>query len=176
MSAPGAGGPPAGIAIRPASAQDAEAIAAIHSEAIAQGGATFQTTPSTAEDVKAWLRRRGPLLVADEEGEVLAWAFAGDYSDFPPYADVGEFAIYVAQRARRRGVGRRLLESLCDAAARDGRYKLVGKIFAGNEPSLALCRECGFREVGVHRRHGRLDGAWRDVVIVERLLEPAAGE
>ena len=159
--------------IRPAEPRDTEAIAAIYNEGIAGRGATYRTWPADVGDVEPWLARRGPLLVAEEDGEVIAWASVAEYSDFPPYAGVGEFAIYVAESAQGRGVGRRLLDALCEAAERDGRYKLVGKIFADNEGSLALCRACGFDVVGVHRRHGPLDGVWRDVVVVERLLGEA---
>ena len=66
------------------------------------------------------------------------------------------------------------MEALVDEAERCGLWKLVSRIFPENEASLALCRALGFREVGLYRRHGRLDGEWRDVVIVERLLGPAA--
>jgi L-amino acid N-acyltransferase YncA len=160
--------------IRPAEVRDAGAIAAIYAEGIAGRMATYRTEPLGEAEVLPWLERRGPILVAEEEnGEIVGWASVDEYSDFPPYAEVGEFAIYVADRAQGRGLGRRLLDALCDAAERDGRYKLVGKVFADNETSLALCRTCGFREVGVHRRHGTLDGVWRDVVVLERLLGPA---
>jgi phosphinothricin acetyltransferase len=159
--------------IRPAEPRDLAAIAAIHAQGIAGRQATYQTEPFTAEELEPWLDRRGPLLVAEDAGEVIGWASVAEYSDFPPYANVGEFTIYVADGVQRRGVGRHLLEALCAEAERDGRYKLVGKVFAHNEASRALCRACGFREVGVHRRHGTLDGIWRDVVIVERLLGPA---
>jgi len=70
-------------------------------------------------------------------------------------------------------LGRELLEALCEASERAGRFKLVGKLFADNEASRALCRACGFAEVGVHRRQGQLEGRWRDVLVVERLLSPA---
>jgi L-amino acid N-acyltransferase YncA len=156
--------------IRPAEPGDVAAIAAVYTQGIAGRRATYRTEPASEEDVRPWLEGRGPLLVVEAGGEVVAWANVDEYSDVPPYADVGEFAIYVAEDAQGRGVGRRLLEALCEAAERDGRYKLVGKVFAHNETSLALCRKCGFREVGVHRRHGTLDGVWRDVVVVERLL------
>jgi L-amino acid N-acyltransferase YncA len=76
--------------------------------------------------------------------------------------------------ARLRGIGRRLLEALAADAERAGYWKLIGRLFPENEASRALMRGCGFSEVGVHRRHGRLDGAWRDVLIVERLLGEAA--
>ena len=78
--------------------------------------------------------------------------------------------LYVQRRARRKGVGSRLLDDLAAAAERKGFYKLVGKIFTTNDGSIDLVRRCGWLEVGVHRRHGRLDGEWRDVLVVELLL------
>ena len=69
-----------------------------------------------------------------------------------------------------------MLDALADAAEQRGAYKLVGKIFTSNQPSIELVRRCGFRGVGVHRRHGRLDGEWKDVLVVERLLGDAADE
>jgi phosphinothricin acetyltransferase len=82
--------------------------------------------------------------------------------------------MYVASAARRRGIGRRLLEELAGAAERAGFYKLTGKIFTTNRPSVELLKRCGYREVGVHRRHGTLDSEWKDVLVVELLLGPAA--
>ena len=161
------------LTVRAARAGDAEAIVAIYGEGIAGRGATFRTTCPTPADVEAWLRQRGPFLVADRGGRVVAFAAVSDYSDVPAYRGVGEFAIYVAGSARGAGVGRRLLEALCDAAEQDGRFKLIGKIFPENTSSLGLARACGFEEVGTHRRHGRLDGRWRDVTVVERLLGDA---
>jgi L-amino acid N-acyltransferase YncA len=61
-----------------------------------------------------------------------------------------------------------------DAAELAGYHKLVGKVFTANRASIELLWRCGWREVGVHRRHGRLDGEWRDVLVVERLLGDAA--
>jgi L-amino acid N-acyltransferase YncA len=157
--------------VRPAEPGDAEAIAAIYNEGITTRQATFVTEPRNAADVQGWLERRGPVLVAERDGDVVAFAVVNDYSDVPAYAGVGAFAIYVAGAAQGEGVGRELLEELCAASRRAGRYKLVGLLFTDNQASRALCRACGFREVGVHRRHGQLDGEWRDVVVVERLLE-----
>ncbi|HVE68323.1 MAG TPA: arsinothricin resistance N-acetyltransferase ArsN1 family A [Solirubrobacteraceae bacterium] len=156
--------------VRHAAEGDAAAIAAIYAEGIAGRGATFVTRPPEPETVAAWLRRRGPFLVAERDGEVVGWAAVSEYSDVPAYRGVGEFAIYVANRAQGAGVGRELLMRLCEVAATDGRHKIVGKIFPENAGSLALCRACGFEPVGTHRRHGRLDGEWRDVVVVEKLL------
>jgi L-amino acid N-acyltransferase YncA len=177
------------MTIRPAQAADAAEIAAIYNEGIESRQATFVTRRHTAADVARWLEAPGPQLVAERDGQVIAFAVVGDYSPVPAYHGVGEFAIYVAGSARGQGVGRellealvaasegagrfKLLEALCEASEEAGRFKLLGKLFADNEASRALCRACGFAEVGVHRRHGQLDGRWRDVLVVERLLGPA---
>lgn len=162
--------------IRPARRDDAPAMAGIYNEGVESRRATFVTRPRDAAEVVLWLEIRGPALVAERDGEVVAFAILSDYSDVPAYDGVGEFGIYVAGSAQRHGVGTALLDALCEEAERDGRFKVIGKLFADNEPSRALCRACGFREVGVHRRHGRLDDEWRDVLVVERLLGPAIQE
>ena len=112
-------------------------------------------------------------MVAEQSGRVVAWAAAKSYSDFPPYRPVAECMLYVTTSERGRGIGTRLLDALAAAAEEAGFTKLIGKIFAGNERSVALVRRCSFREVGVHLRHGRLDGEWRDVLLVERPLGDA---
>jgi L-amino acid N-acyltransferase YncA len=87
---------------------------------------------------------------------------------------VAEFTIYVARQARGQGVGRLALSALITKAERRGFTKLVSRIFPENLASRRLCAALGFREVGIYRRHGQLDGKWMDCVIVERLLGAAA--
>jgi phosphinothricin acetyltransferase len=161
------------VNVRPARQGDAAAVARIYNEGIASRTATFVTDP-VSEQVVAARIDSFRFLVAEEAGHVLGWAALTPYADTCAYRGVGEFAIYVAQAARGRGVGRTLLDALCDDAAERGHWKVVGKVFTDNQPSRALCRACGFREVGVHVRHGRLDGEWRDVLVVERLVGAAA--
>jgi L-amino acid N-acyltransferase YncA len=164
------------VHIRPAEPADADAIAAIYNEGIADRIATFETAPRRPEDVVGWTGEGAPpLVVAEETGAVLGWARAGEYSDRCVYAGVGEYAVYVARSARGRGVGRALLEALAAEAERRGYYKLLSRIFPENAASLALARASGFREVGVHRRHGKLEGEWKDTVVVERLIGEASG-
>jgi L-amino acid N-acyltransferase YncA len=159
---------------RPATPDDAEAIARIYNEGIEDRVATFQTELKGADDMAGWFD--GPLVVADENGEVVAWAAASQYRPGRPwYEGIAEFSIYVARAARGRGAGRMTLQALLDAAEARGYWKLVSRIFPENDASLALCRSLGFREVGLYRRHGKLDGEWRDCVIVEKLLGEAAG-
>jgi L-amino acid N-acyltransferase YncA len=163
------------VQIRPARAGDEPAIAAIYNRGIAERESTFETQPRAPEDVAAWLGDGGlPHLVAVRGDEVVGFARVTPYADRCVYSGVGEYGIYLAPHARGHGVGTRLLGALAVAAERNGLYKLTSKLFPENAASRALARRCGFREVGVHRRHGRLDGAWRDVVVVELLLGEAA--
>jgi phosphinothricin acetyltransferase len=149
---------------------DAVAIARIYNEGIDDRVATFETEPRAAEDIAEWLEDDLPLVVVESDGEIIAWAVAHPYRDREAYAGVGEFSVYVARTARGQGFGRAAVQALIDECERRGLWKLVSRVFPENEASLALCRSLGFREVGVYRRHAKLDGEWRDVVIVERLL------
>jgi L-amino acid N-acyltransferase YncA len=162
------------VSIRPARAGDEPAIATIYNEGIAGRRATFETRPRTEEEVALWLRESGPLLVAADGDAVLGWARVTPYSDRCVYDGVGEYAVYVATAARGRGIGRALLDALCAEAEARGLHKLIGRMFALNEASRALARAAGFREIGIERRHGRIDDEWRDCVPVERLLGEAA--
>jgi phosphinothricin acetyltransferase len=160
------------ITIRDAGADDASMIAAIYNEGIAHRSATFETEPRTADDILVRLAdsERFPVLVVVEDGIVRGWAGLSVYRSRPCYAGIAEFSIYLDRAARGRGVGRQLLDALVDAARDRGYWKLVSRVFPFNTASRALCRSCGFREVGTYEKHGRLDGAWLDVVIVERLI------
>jgi L-amino acid N-acyltransferase YncA len=162
------------LEIRPATADDATAVAAIYNEGIEDRLATFETRPRDAGDVAAWLDEGLPFLVATAGGEVAGWARVSPYSDRCVYEGVGEHGVYVARAARGGGVGRRLLAALCDEAERAGIYKLTSRVFTDNAASRAAHVAAGFEEVGVQRRHGRLDGRWKDCVLVERLLGEAA--
>jgi L-amino acid N-acyltransferase YncA len=159
-------------AIRAATAADAQPVADIYNEGIATRLATFETEPRLARDIEVWLAagERLPVLVAEEREQVLGWARITAYSDRPVYAGVGEVSVYVTEQARGRGLGRGLLEALQQRAAELGYWKLVGKLFTANAASAALVRRCGWREVGMHHKHSRLDGEWRDVLLVERVL------
>ena len=162
---------------RAATPDDAAAIAAIYNEGIEDRVATFETRPRTADDVRAWFDGRHPIVVVEEGSEVLAFAATSTYRPRDCYAGIAEFSVYASRAARGRGAGRLAMEALLAAAREAGFWKLVSRVFIDNAPSRALLRALGFREVGVYEKHGRLDGVWRDVVIVERLLatnEPAA--
>jgi phosphinothricin acetyltransferase len=161
---------------RLATPADAAAIAAIYNEGIADRIATFETEPRTPEQLAAQLTDKGdrfPTVVVERDGRIVAWAGAGPYRSRPAYAGVAEHSVYVARAARGAGAGRTALEALCRAYSERGFWKIVSRIFPENTASLALHERCGFRVVGVYHRHGKLEGQWRDCVIVERLLDAA---
>jgi L-amino acid N-acyltransferase YncA len=163
------------MAIRAATASDLAAVAEIYNAGIAERQATFETRPRSPREVAAWLDDGRPFLVAvDADRAVVGFARVSPYSVRRAYAGVGEHAVYVDPAARGHGVGKRLLDALADAAEADGYYKLTSRVFTTNAASLAVHRAAGFTEVGVQRRHGRLDGLWKDTVLVERLLGDAA--
>lgn len=162
--------------IRHARPRDAEAMAAIYNEGIEERTATFETELSRPGDFNGAIAalRELPLLVTELDNEVLAWAGVKAYSDRPCYRPVGESTLYVRRGYRGVGIGTGLLNSLATEAERAGFTKLIGRLFTDNKASVALVQRCGFDQVGVHRRHGRLDDEWRDVLVVERLLGEAA--
>ena len=156
--------------MRPAQAEDAAIVAGIFNEGVQDRVATFETNLATAQDAARWIAE-DVVLVAEVDGDVAGWAKAGPYTDRHHYYDgVREATLYVERGSRRSGLGRLLLEALAGAAAEDGAHKLVGKIFISNAPSIALVEGLGWREVGVHERHGVLDGEWKDVLVVEKRL------
>jgi L-amino acid N-acyltransferase YncA len=159
------------VCIRAAEARDAGAIAAIYNQGIRGRQATFETRERAAEDVLSWLGQpRHPVLVAEDAEGVAGWVAASTYRPRACYAGIAEFSVYVAERARRRGVGDALMRAFLPACEAAGLWKVLSRIFLENTASRSLCARHGFREVGTYHRHGRLDGLWRDVVIVERLL------
>jgi phosphinothricin acetyltransferase len=164
------------LGVRVATPGDAAAIATIYNEGIADRIATFETEPRTPAQLATQLTEKGdrfPTVVVERDGTVIAWAGAGPYRSRPAYGGVAEHSVYVARAARGTGAGRAALEGLCRLYAERGFWKIVSRIFPENTASLALHERCGFRVVGVYQRHGKLDGQWRDCVIVERLLGEA---
>jgi phosphinothricin acetyltransferase len=153
--------------LRPA---DWPEVVRIYEAGIATGNATFETeAPGWAEWDATHLQEH--RLVALEGERMLGWLALSAYSDRCCYGGVGEVSVYVDPAAQGRGVGRALLEQAIASSERAGIWTLQAGIFPENESSLALHRRCGFREVGTRERLGKLDGKWRDVVLLERRSE-----
>jgi len=155
---------------RLATLDDAPFLAAIYNEGIEDRVATFETRPRSVDDVRGWFDDRHPIVVVEDEGEIVAFASTSTYRPRDCYAGIAEVSVYVARKSRRRGAGRVALDALIKQAKAKGFWKLVSRIFLENTASRALIKSLGFREVGIYEKHGQLDGVWRDVVIVERHL------
>ena len=158
--------------IRSARTEDAEAICAIYNEGIADRG-TLETEPRTPEERRKWLVDRDAryaVVVVESDGVVVGWASLNVFNPREAYRHVADFSVYVARAARGKGAGTALLERLLELGREGGFHKLVLAGFPTNAASVALYRRFGFREVGIYKEHGLLDGAWVDVLLMERLL------
>jgi L-amino acid N-acyltransferase YncA len=156
---------------RLATRQDAEAIARIYNQGI-ENGATFETRLRSTEDVLRWFDGNHPIVVVEDNGQVVAYAATTSYRpNRECYSGVAEFSVYAAREARGKGAGRLAMEALTVAAKQAGFWKLLSRVFPENTASLALLCSCGFRQVGVYEKHGKREGVLKDVVIVERFLD-----
>lgn len=167
---------PAGAAAPVAEAMrddDWDEVRRVYAEGIATRQATFETEPPARD---AWDRghRKDCRFVARAPGprtspnRLLGWAALSPVSGRCVYSGVAEVSVYVSEDARGRGVGRILLAALIQASERQGIWTLQAGIFPENQASVRLHRALGFREVGRRERVGQLDGAWRDVLFLER--------
>jgi L-amino acid N-acyltransferase YncA len=155
------------LEILPLTYADWPAVRAIYEQGIATGDATFE---KAAPKWERWDATHLPhcRLVACDAGEVLAWAALGPVSSRCVYAGVAEVSIYVAARARGQGIGLVLLLALVESSECENIWTLQAGVFPENTASLDLFQKVGFRRLGTRERLGRMDGRWRDVVLLER--------
>jgi L-amino acid N-acyltransferase YncA len=142
-------------------------VRAIYEEGIATGNATFETS---VPDWQTWNAKHldAARLVARRDGQVLGWVALSPVSSRCVYSGVAEVSIYVAASAQGQGLGKSLLRAAVAGSEEAGIWTLQAGIFPENLASIALHKSCGFREVGVRDRLGRLAGVWRDVMLLER--------
>ncbi len=161
--------------IRKVKAEDAFDVADIFNEGIDERCATFSTVHVTVEEIRFRIVNNidsFPFLVAvsKRSSRVVGWVSISAYSQRPFYRGVGEVSLYIQKCHRRQGVGGALLEAVFEEAAKQGYWKLMAKIFMSNEASKALFKKQGYSKVGVHRKHGKLEGEWLDVLEVEKSI------
>ncbi|MBA3337748.1 MAG: N-acetyltransferase [Chloroflexia bacterium] len=168
--------PPSGGAplIRAATSADVAAITRIYNEGIADRLATLETEERSETERAAWLssrEARHPVFVAVRGAEVAGWASLNPFSPRPAYRFVADISVYVGRADRGAGVGSALLAGLIAAGQQLSYHKLVLAALPCNETGMRLYRRYGFREVGIYREQGQLDGQWVDTVVMELLLD-----
>ena len=156
------------VSVRPMTPADWPSVRAIYESGIATRDATFETAAPTWEAWDASHLADHRLVATRPDGEIAGWAALSPVSDRCAYAGVAENSVYVHPDHRGAGVGRALLEALIDDAERAGIWTIQTGIFPENAASVALHERCGFRIVGRRERIGRLDGVWRDTLLLER--------
>ena len=153
--------------IEPMREEDWEQVRAIYLEGIATGDATFETSAPTWESWNA-SHLADSRFVAHSDNVIKGWAALSPVSSRCVYAGVAEVSVYVGERERGGGVGRALLEALIEASEAAGIWTLQAGVFPENVGSIRLHECCGFREVGRRERIGKMNGIWRDIVLLER--------
>ena len=159
--------------IRPARVDDAKEIARIYNQGVQDRAATFEIAYVTPEERYLWLAARPekyPVLVAEVKHTLMGWAALNPYSPRRCFDGVAELSIFIERSLRGHGVAHELMRAMQQAAKDKGFYKLVGRVIADNAPARKLCQETGWREVGLHEKHGRLAGEGHDLVLGEFLM------
>lgn len=152
--------------VRALEADDWPQVAEIYAAGIATGKATFETAPPSWGKWDT-THRADLRYVASLDGRIVGWVAASDVSDRCCYAGVIEHSVYVHPDHQGNRIGRLLLTTLIDAAQTAGVWTIQNGIFPENTASVALHHACGFRTVGRRERLGQLNGAWRDVLLLE---------
>jgi L-amino acid N-acyltransferase YncA len=158
---------------RPAVEADAPAICEIYNQGIDDRLATLETERRTPDERRQWLKSRSPrhpVIVAEDDGRVIAWGSLNQFNPREAYRHVADFSIYVERGHRGRGAGRVLLTRLIEMAREHGYHKMVLSAFPFNAAGMALYERLGFRTVGIYREQGMLDGRWVDTIVMEKLL------
>ena len=155
---------------------DARAVAAIYAEAVQHTLASFEEIPphraAMAERMAQTLVHT-PWLVAELDGAVVGYAYAGPHHLRPGYRWSVNLSAYVAEGHRGHGVGRRLYLPLLDLLRRQGMVNAYAGVTLPNPASERLHESIGMRRFAVYRRVGYKFGAWRDVAWYQmRLAEP----
>ena len=162
------------IVLRDASEADLPAIVEIYNAAIATGISTAQLKPVTVEDRRQWLHAHSatqyPIWVAELDGTIAGWLSFGEFLPRCAYRGTVEISVYVSEKFRRRGIGRKLLQQAIVRGPQLGMHSLVGLIFSHNEPSIALFRAAGFERWGFLPGVARVDQTAPDLTIFGRHL------
>lgn len=162
------------MSVRDLSKKDLQNIRLIYNEGIVDRIATLDEEEKDEEAIGIWFAKHGhpySVMVAEEEDEVVGFASLNQFNPRKAYDHVADLSIYIKRSWRGRGVGGQLLVALIQQAQQNGFHKIVLATFPRNIAGQRLYRKHGFVEVGVYKEHGRVDGSWQDIMIMEKLLD-----
>jgi L-amino acid N-acyltransferase YncA len=158
--------------IRPAEKKDIAAIAEIYNESVLNSTATFDTEPKTAEQQTEWFEshdEKHPVISAEFQGEIIGWASLSPWSDRPAYSKTAEISIYVKKEFRNRGYGKKLMDKLIEDGETAGLHTIIARIADGNEVSIKLHEEYGFKQIGIMKEVGEKFGKVIDVYLMQKI-------
>jgi L-amino acid N-acyltransferase YncA len=158
------------VSVDDLTANDWPRVSTIYLDGILSGNATFETEPPSWD---YWDRNHlsvGRLVARTDDG-IVGWAALSPVSPRACYAGIAEVSVYVASCARGQGIGRALLHETIRISEARGIWTLQGSVFPENVASLRMCAAYGFRQVGRRKHIAKLNGLWRDTVLIERRSE-----
>ena len=162
------------LKIRNASIGDLDEITNIYNEAILKTVATFDTKEKSIDEQKIWFQEHGsknPLIVAEEDGNILGWAALSKYSTRCAYSDTAEISLYVKEKHQGRGIGKKLMENIIQEGKKAGLHVVIARITEGNEKSVDLHKLFGFEHVGIMKEVGIKFGKRLDVYLMQKLYK-----
>jgi L-amino acid N-acyltransferase YncA len=167
------------LQVRQAQEDDASPLCEIFNEAVQDRLETFESDPRAVDDQRLRIAAaeqdpKHPIMVAELRNWIAGWAELAPYDNRISLDDIGEVYIYVRRAFRSYGVGRQLMRAVQEAAGKLGYRKLIGRVLVENQDGLVLCRATGWREVGRHSAHARLNTGLHDVMLVEYLIPPSS--
>ncbi|MCJ7516022.1 MAG: N-acetyltransferase family protein [Dehalococcoidia bacterium] len=156
--------------IRQATAADLGQITEIYNDAVEKTVATFDTEPKTIEEQENWFVNHDashPILVAEQDGPIVAWASLSQWSDRCAYGDTAEISLYVKEEYRGKGVGKQLMAAVIQQGKTAGLHTLIARIAGNNKISVDLCKSFGFQYIGTMREVGKKFGQLLDVHLMQ---------
>ncbi len=162
------------LKIRNASIEDLDEITNIYNEAIQKTVATFDTKEKSIDEQKIWFQDHGsknPMIVAEEDGNILGWAALSKYSTRCAYSDTAEISLYVREKHQGRGIGKKLIEKIIQKGEKAGLHVVLARITEGNEKSIYLHKSVGFEHVGIMKEVGMKFGKRLDVYLMQKLYK-----
>lgn len=158
--------------VRKASLEDLAVITEIYNQAILRTTATFDTEPKSLDEQKIWLGSHSPkypVLVAEQDSKIFGWASLSKWSDRCAYSDTAEISLYVDEKERGKGIGRKLLEAIIREGEKTGIHSIIARIAEGNEVSIHLHQSAGFEHIGIMKEVGRKFGRLLDVYLMQKI-------